>query len=174
MIKLIICETELEIAEITWELLSGCGAGGTAALSFGSTYMEIFREWDARAAAGGIKALPALFPADERRVPLSDPRSNWGSSWRKFSSAFGTKEDRSRWPSDKKATSPSLRNSSENSNRNPAPSLTWSCWEWVRTVTPPAFFRQTAHRSRARSGMNQCLRLLRPSIRRTGFHWAPD
>ncbi len=97
MISLEIFDSPQRIAERSFQILTETKEA--AALSFGSTYREMFKRWD-RLAAESTVSLPALFPADERLVPEDDPESNWGSTWRLFSEQFGTREDRRRGPRD--------------------------------------------------------------------------
>ena len=103
MIEMKIFNTKEDIAEYTFDLLSdtaGKNKNSAAALSFGSTYEDIFREWRNIFIKKDKPALPALFPADERLVDLKDPGSNWGKARTLFLDECGSAEDIGRWPSD--------------------------------------------------------------------------
>lgn len=63
----------------------------TVALSGGSTYARLFREW---AGMGTDCPTSSFFPVDERRVPFDDPRSNWGTAYREFLRHVGRSSDR--------------------------------------------------------------------------------
>ncbi len=103
MINLEIFSGIEEIADYEFALLA---KAETAALSFGSTYEDIFKRWKVLYLNGlkpGISPetpMPAFFPADERLVGFDHPGSNWGSAWNSFLSVCGKAEDRKRWASD--------------------------------------------------------------------------
>ncbi len=101
MIRLSVLDSIEEIAAMTYGFLTEAGSG-SAALSFGSTYEEIFRIWKDlhKASPKPDKELPAFFPADERKVGFDDKASNWGSAWNSFLSPCGSRDDRTRWASD--------------------------------------------------------------------------
>jgi 6-phosphogluconolactonase/glucosamine-6-phosphate isomerase/deaminase len=97
MISLEILDSPQRIADRSFRILTETETA--AALSFGSTYRELFKRWNELAGETAV-SLPALFPADERLVSEDDPESNWGAAWKLFSEHFGSKEDRGRHPRD--------------------------------------------------------------------------
>ena len=93
MIRLTVYNSPDDIAVYTYRLLTAAAAeneDATAALSFGSTYEGIFKGWKQLWLDGGgaeippKPALPAFFPADERRVDFDHPGSNWGTAQDSF------------------------------------------------------------------------------------------
>lgn len=70
-----------EVAESCKEYLTP----GNIALSGGSTYLKLLREW-----SKGSLNLEGVefFPVDERVVEFDDPMSNWGNSYRDFLSKY--------------------------------------------------------------------------------------
>lgn len=103
MVEIKIFETVEEIAETAFKILTELESGepsrrsASAALSFGTTYVSIFKEWS-RLCAEKVNRLPALFPADERRVEFNDEACNWKKASGLFIDEYGTEEDRQRWP----------------------------------------------------------------------------
>lgn len=108
MVELKVFDSVFKISEFTYNRLHSIGNLGSAALSFGSTYNQIFRDWkkllsaellsEALEAGRGCSNLPAFFPADERIVDFDDPDSNWGTAVELFLSTCGNDNDIARHP----------------------------------------------------------------------------
>jgi 6-phosphogluconolactonase/glucosamine-6-phosphate isomerase/deaminase len=108
MIELKVFDSVFEISEFTYKRLLSVGPLGSAALSFGSTYTQIFCDWkiflsatllaDALKSRAECSKLPAFFPVDERVVDFDNPDSNWGTVTRLFLSACGKNGDDDRHP----------------------------------------------------------------------------
>lgn len=82
MIELKVLESVLDISDFTYKRLLSVGSSGSVALSFGSTYSSIFKDW--KKMIFTCSKLPAFFPVDERMVYIDDPESNWGTFTRLF------------------------------------------------------------------------------------------
>lgn len=75
-----------EVADICKKYLQP----GNIALSGGSTYLKLLREW-----GKDDLDLTAIdfYPVDERVVPFEDPMSNWGNTYRDFLSKYKKNRD---------------------------------------------------------------------------------
>ncbi|MBD3420451.1 MAG: hypothetical protein GF398_10070 [Chitinivibrionales bacterium] len=66
-------------------------AGGSIAVSGGSTYAQLFKLWrDMKVSCTNA----SFYPVDERMVAFDDEQSNWGTAWRLFLAPMHKEEDK--------------------------------------------------------------------------------